>query len=83
MDPTTIPSLDAQLLMREQWAIELLARETHSSIEKVQEIFLCEYAKIASHAHITSFLPLLACNRVRAILGGENEANEPTPTPNA
>jgi hypothetical protein len=76
----TNDSMDAQILVQEQWAIELLARETHTAIAKVQEIFLSEYAKIAPDAHITSFLPLLTSNRVRAILGAANEVNENTPT---
>ena len=80
MNPITAPLIDA-ILAQEQWAIELLARETHSTIAKVQEIFLSEYVKIAPHARITSFLPLLACNRVRAILGGGDNANDPTPKP--
>jgi len=73
--------MDAQILAQERCVIELLARETDSTIAKVREIFLSEYAKIAPHAHITSFLPLLTCNRVRAILGGENKANEPIAKP--
>jgi hypothetical protein len=73
--------MDLQLLVQEQWAIELLARETHTAIAKVQDIFLIEYAKIAPHAHIKSFLPLLTSNRVRAILGGGNGAHDHTRLP--
>jgi hypothetical protein len=72
-------SMDAQILAQEQWAIELLARETNTAIAKVQEIFLSEYAKIAPDAHVKSFLPLLTSNRVRAILGEGNEANDHIP----
>jgi hypothetical protein len=73
-------SMGTQILAQEHRAIELLARETHSSIAKVQEIFLSEYVKIAPNAHITAFLPLLTSNRVRAILDAANEANEHSPT---
>lgn len=76
----TNDSMDAQILAQEQWAIELLARETHTAIAKVQELFLSEYAKIEPDAHITSFLPLLTSNRVRAILGAANLANDRAPT---
>jgi hypothetical protein len=66
------PSLETRLLAEEQPTIEMLARESHTAIEKVQEVFLLEYAKIAAGAHITAFLPLLACNRVRAALRAQN-----------
>ena len=73
--------IDSQILTQEQQAIELLARETHTAISKVQETFLSEYAKIAPDAHIKAFLPLLISHRVRAILGEENEANDRIPKP--
>jgi hypothetical protein len=60
--------IDSQILSQEQWAIELLARETDTPIEKVREVFLVEYKKLAAHAHITSYLPLLACSSARGIL---------------
>jgi hypothetical protein len=65
-------SMDAQILSQEQWAIELLARETHTEISAVQEVFLVEYKRLAEHAHIKSYLPLLACNSVRGILESAN-----------
>lgn len=68
-------SADSRLLLEEQWAIELLARETHTAIEKVQEVFLVEYKKLASHAHIKAYLPLLTCNTVRGILELKNTAS--------
>jgi hypothetical protein len=76
----TIDSMNTHILAQEQWAIQLLARETHTAIATVQELFLSEYAKIAPDAHITSFLPLLTSNRVRAILGAANRANDHAPT---
>jgi hypothetical protein len=63
---------DSQLLSQEEWSIALLARETHTELAKVQQIFLIEYRKLAANAHITSFLSLLTCNRVRAILDAQN-----------
>jgi hypothetical protein len=69
-------SMDAQILSQEQWAIELLARETHTEISAVQEVFLVEYKRLAEHAHIKSYLPLLACNSVRGILESANAGKE-------
>jgi hypothetical protein len=69
-------SMDAQILSQEQWAIELLARETHTEISAVQEVFLVEYKRLAEHAHIKSYLPLLACNSVRGILESANSGKE-------
>jgi hypothetical protein len=65
-------SADAQILLQEQWAIELLARETHTAIAAVQKVFLVEYKRLAEHAHIRSYLPLLARNSVRVILESGN-----------
>jgi hypothetical protein len=69
-------SMDAHILSQEQWAIELLARETHTEISAVQEVFLVEYKRLAEHAHIKSYLPLLACNSVRGILESANAGKE-------
>lgn len=65
-------SMDSELLSQEQWAIELLARETDTPIATVQEVFLIEYRKLAAHAHVKSYLSLLAGNSVRVILGAQN-----------
>jgi hypothetical protein len=43
-------SADSGILSQEQWSNELLARETHIPIEKVQEVFLVEYMRPAAHA---------------------------------
>lgn len=63
---------DSQLLSQEEWSIALLARETHTELAKVQQMFLIEYRKLAANAHITSFLSLLTCNCVRGILDAQN-----------
>ena len=63
---------DSLLLAQEEWSIELLARETHTEIAKVQQLFIIEYRKLAVNARITSFLPLLTCNCVRGILDAQN-----------
>jgi hypothetical protein len=73
------PSLETRILAEEQPAIEMLARETDTAIVRVQAVFLQEYAKIAAGAHITAFLPLLACSRVRAALRAENAQREGPP----
>jgi hypothetical protein len=72
-------SMDAQLLSQEQRAIESLARDTHTAVAKVQEIFLIEYRKLAVHAHVRSYLPLLTSNSVRVILSAQNAQNHPDP----
>jgi len=69
-------SMDNQLLSQEQWAIELLARETHTAIATVQEVFLIEYRKLAANARVKSFLPLLTSNSVRVILDEQNARND-------
>ena len=69
-------STDSQILAQEQFTIEMLSRETHTAITKVQEIFLVEYGKLAPHAHITAFLPLLASNRVRAVLAHQHASHD-------
>jgi hypothetical protein len=71
--------MDAQLLSQEQRAIEALARDTHTAVAKVQEIFLIEYRKLAVHAHVKSYLPLLTSNSVRVILGTQNAQNHSDP----
>jgi hypothetical protein len=65
-------SVDAQILSQEKWAIELLARETHTAIAKVQEAFLLEYKKLAANARVKSYLPLLVRKSVRIILDAKN-----------
>jgi hypothetical protein len=72
-------SIDTQLLSQEQWAIDALARDTHTEVAKVQEIFLIEYRKLAVHAHVRSYLPLLTSNSVRVILGAQNAQNHSDP----
>ena len=69
-------SMDSQILTHEQHAIELLARETHTSLAKVQEIFLVEHAKLAVGARIQSYVPVLTGNRVRVILDERNAAKD-------
>jgi hypothetical protein len=71
--------VDSQILVQERWSIELLARETHSEISRVQEMYLTEYKNLAAHAHITSYLALLTCNKVRGILESANAAGRGTP----
>ena len=70
-------SMDSQILAQEQRAIELLARETHTEIAKVQELFLAEFAKLTASAHIQSFVPVLTSNCVRTILHTQNAILHP------
>jgi hypothetical protein len=68
-------SIDAEILAQEQNAIESLARDTHTAIATVQEVFLIEYKKLALHAEVKSYLPLLASNSVRGILGARSDSS--------
>jgi hypothetical protein len=77
----TIDLSNSQILEQEQWAIELLARETHSTIARVQEVFLEEYQKLAEGAHIKAFLPVLTGNLVRTILTDRNARSREVSTP--
>jgi len=67
---------DVPILAQERRAIALLARSTHTTIARVQQIFLSEYSKLAAGAHIKAFLPLLVGNRVSAILRGRRPVPE-------
>ena len=66
---------DSLLLEQERGAIELLARNTHTAIARVQEVYLEEYGKLAEGAHIKAFLPLLTGNLVRTILTERNSGS--------
>ncbi len=70
---------DSPILEQEQWAIELLARETHTTIARVQEVFLEEYQKLAKGAHIKAFLPLLTGNLVRVKLTAHKAESDEVP----
>jgi hypothetical protein len=70
-------SMDAQVLAQEQWTLELLARETHTPMARVQAAFLSEYNRLSVNARVRSFLPLLACNSTRVILDAERASREP------
>ena len=72
---------DALILVQEHRAIEHLAHETHTSVAEVQQVFLSEYAKLSSDAHVRSFLPLLVVNRVRAMLHGRRAVPDGIPAP--
>jgi hypothetical protein len=65
---TSPESPDSPILVQEERAIARLARDTHTAIAKVQEVFLAEYEKLAPSARIKAFLPLLTGKRVRALL---------------
>jgi hypothetical protein len=67
---------DAQILVQEQQAIELLARETHTAIPIVQDLFLVEYTRLRAGARIQSFIPVLTSSCVRGLLGARNSALE-------
>jgi Protein of unknown function (DUF3562) len=48
--------------------IEILARQTDTPIDKVQEIYSAEHNKLEQSARIKTFVPVLVHRRVKAIL---------------
>jgi hypothetical protein len=69
-------SPDSLILEQEQWTIELLSRETHTTIARVREVFLEEYQRLAEGARIKAFLPLLAGNLVRVKLTAQKAGSD-------
>jgi hypothetical protein len=63
---------DARILSQARRGIELMAHETHTAIATVQEVYLCEYNRLAAAAHIKSYLSLVASNSARGILERAN-----------
>ena len=49
---------------------EAIAKETHTDVEIVQEIYRQELSTLASDAKITQYLGVLASRRVRLLLRG-------------
>ncbi len=72
-------SEDARILAQEQGSIESLAREAQADVAAVRKVFLVEYKRLAAHAHITAYLPLLTSHRVREILEAANKGTEKVP----
>jgi hypothetical protein len=68
----TDDSTQNQILVQEQWAIEVLARETQTEIGKVQTLFVAEFSRLSAVARIQSFVPLLTARIVREILEAQN-----------
>jgi hypothetical protein len=69
-------STDAQVLAQERRTLELLARETHTPMARVQAALLSEYNRLSVNARVRSFLPLLARNSTRVILVAEKASRE-------
>jgi hypothetical protein len=61
-------SIDAQILSREQWTLELLAHETCTPIAKVQAAFLSEYKRLRKSGCPATPRHLPICERPREIL---------------
>jgi Protein of unknown function (DUF3562) len=60
MNPQELPSLEAE--------IELLARETDTPVEIVQEIYTSEHAKLERAARIKTYVPVLIHRHVKELL---------------
>jgi hypothetical protein len=61
-------SLDSQIPADGESDIESLARETHTPVATVQEIYKSEHAKLDRVARIKTFIPVLIHRRVKELL---------------
>lgn len=59
---------DLQSAVASDWEIELLARETGTPVDTVQEIYRVERDKLERSARIKTFVSVLAHRRVKALL---------------
>ncbi len=59
-----------------QGALEVLARETHTPVDVVHEIYDLEYAKLEQTARIKTFVSVLAHRHVKSILQAQRAAAE-------
>jgi hypothetical protein len=59
---------DFQSIIASDWEIELLARETGTPVNTVQEIYRVERDKLERSARIKTFVSVLAHRRVKALL---------------
>jgi hypothetical protein len=60
---------------KEQHAIEMLARETATSVDKAEEVYVVERAKLELVARIKTYVPVLAARRAKIALLSGNEAD--------
>lgn len=60
---------------KEQQAIEMLARETATSIDKAEEVYVIERAKLELVARIKTYVPVLAARRAKIALRSGAEAD--------
>jgi len=67
---------ESPILERTAWRSNCWRARPHTTIARVQEVFLEEYRKLAEGAHIKSFLPVLTGNHVRNILTGRNAGGD-------
>jgi hypothetical protein len=56
-------------------AVENLARESHSQIGDVKQLYVDEMAKLTKGAHIKNYLSIFALRHVRKILFNRSLAN--------
>src|SRR5262245_922394 len=62
------PSTPAPASAAVQRDLEALAHEAHVPLDTVAQLYAREWASLAAHARITTFLPILTTRKVRAIL---------------
>jgi hypothetical protein len=53
---------------KHQHAVELLSRETQTSIERVSELYYIEHAKLERVARVKVFVPIFTSRKVRDAL---------------
>ena len=61
-------TLDSQSIDATESEIEVLARETGTPVDTVQEIYRVERDRLERSARIKTFIPILAHRRVKALL---------------
>jgi hypothetical protein len=69
---------DTQSAAARESAIELLARQTGTSVDTVKEIYRIEHDKLERSARIQTFVSLLAHQRVKALLRVERRRRHGT-----
>jgi len=62
------PTLTSRSAVARESEIELLARETDTPVDTVQEIYRAEHDKLERSARIKTFIPVLVHRRVKALL---------------
>lgn len=69
-----------QEFTKQQWIIDVLARETSTPAEVVKDLYVIEHTKLERVARIKNYVAVLASRRVKLILCGARVANDASHT---